>query len=45
METSNSPGAAGRVLQALFILMAALVLVSVVYSGWVVLEYWGNVGV
>ncbi|MGD8363187.1 MAG: hypothetical protein PVJ04_17295 [Gemmatimonadota bacterium] len=45
MEERSSPGTGPRLLTSLFLLLTLLVLASMGYSLWIVVEYWGRVGV
>lgn len=45
MHADTAPTGASTVFRALFFLVSFLVLAAAVYAGWVVVEYWGRVGV
>jgi hypothetical protein len=45
VDSTAGSGTTGAILKALFLLMAFLVLSSVAYAGWIVAQYWDQVGV
>jgi hypothetical protein len=44
-SSGNSPGTSPALLKSLFALLAVLVLASMGYALWIVVEYWDRVGV